>query len=338
MLRPTAIIDLECIRHNVKEIKKFIKDDVKFIAVVKSNAYGHGICEVSNAIKNDVDAFAVSWLDEGISLRYSGITKPIIMLLPPSKEEILRAIRHGITLTIDGKDRLCSILKICKRYCLQADINVAVNVGMNRIGIDTKKDLDDVLEILSVTEKYLKLQGIFSHFSNVYDLKTTEIQFEKFINFCKDVKKNFPNTIFHVASSGATLLNKKFQLDAVRIGLMLYGYSPFKDFKIKLKKAMTVNAETVVRRTLNKGENLLYGDFSLNKKTDVKIRAYGYADGLYRKGFYGSLNNTCMDLCATETNGTILSDAEEIANKNQTITYEILCNVSKRCKFIYKGN
>ncbi len=333
MRPPIAIIDTENLKHNALEIKKLCNKS-KFCAVVKSNAYGHGIAECSRAIYDIVDCFAVSLLSEAMTLRYAGIDKDILMLLPPSKDEISALIRHEITITVDSVKRLNEVIKVAVAINKIAKVAIAVNTGMNRLGIDSVQELDEILSIYHKNVKSLKITDIFSHFANNYDLNFTQKQCENFMPFVDKIKRDF-DVKAHISASGGLLIGG-YNLDMVRVGIMLYGYLPFASEKIKLKKVMTIKAQTLDTRFLHKGDHLLYGNYILKNDRKVNLVNYGYTDCGKRKFMQGSVNNLCMDLSASINGGRVLFDADKIANKNGTISYEVLTNATSRCELVYK--
>ena len=333
MRPPIAIIDTENLRYNALEIKKLCLKS-KFCAVVKSNAYGHGIAECSRAVYDIVDCFAVSLLNEAITLRYAGIDKDILMLLPPSKDEISALIRHGITITVDNPKRLNNVKEAASAINKTAKVAIAVNTGMNRLGIDSLQELNEMSDVCQKNVKSLKITDIFSHFANNYDLEFTQKQYENFLPFADKIKRDF-DVKAHISASGGLLIGG-YNLDMVRVGIMLYGYLPFASEKIKLKKVMTIKAQTIDTRFLREGDHLLYGDYIVKNNSKINIVNYGYTDCGKRKFMQGSVNNLCMDLSASENGGRVLSDADKIANENDTISYEVLTNATSRCELIYK--
>ena len=333
MRPPIAIIDTNNLKYNALEIKKLCLKS-KLCAVVKSNAYGHGIAECSRAVYDVVDCFAVSLLSEAITLRYAGIDKDILMLLPPSKDEISALIRHGITLTVDNLKRLNEVINVAVDINKTAKIAIAVNTGMNRLGIDSLQELNSMLSVCLKNVKSLKITDIFSHFANNYDLDFIQKQYENFLPFVGKVKRDF-DVKAHISASGGLLVGG-YNLDMVRVGIMLYGYLPFASEKIKLKKVMTIKAQTIGTRFLREGDHLLYGDYIAKNDRKINIVNYGYTDCGKRKFMQGSVNNLCMDLSASANGGRVLIDAEKIASENDTISYEVLTNATTRCEMIYK--
>lgn len=325
-----AVVNVGAIKSNINKIKGSLLKGVKYCAVVKSDAYGHGISQTSDAIEPLVDFFAVSFLEEGIQLRYSGIKKPVLILLPLKNGEMETATRYGLSVTVDSVEKA----KFISEKRLNAKVHIAVNTGMNRLGIDCVEQLK-IISLLLKRNPLCRVEGIFSHFYSE-DIDLCFKQYKKFCKFCSVIKRTNSNVIRHICASNCLNLDKKYQLDMVRVGVAMYGYSP--SSRVKTTPAMKIYAEKIVDRTIKKNENVLYGEYVLQKDEKVSIIKYGYADGAFREELC-SLNNRCMDLSCVKQgkNSTVvLDDAERIARLYGTIPYEILVSFSKRSKKIYR--
>lgn len=336
--KTVAEISLKNLQNNANNVKKLLNSKTKFYAVVKSNAYGHGIVEVSNALYNIVDAFCVSLIDEAVKLRVAGIDKDILMLTPTFLETVNELVRYNITISVSSLKELKLIDKTAKNLNAKAKIQLKINTGMNRLGFNDNKSILKALNLVK-NSKNLTLTGAFSHFGNVCNKAYTKSQFQKFLNLTKDIKKDYPKIDYHISSSGGVIASKKYHLNACRVGLLLYGYKPFDTDKISLKPVMKVYAKTVAVRKDVKGKNLMYGD-NLSPCDTVTIIRLGYADGFLRKGLTNSVNNLCMDLSAVKgaKKGLIpvMINADDLAKKWNTIPYEVLVNATYRAKFIYR--
>ena len=147
--------------------------------------------------------------------------------------------------------------------------------------------------------------------------------------------------VCHLEASGGFLSGIK--TDMARLGILLYGYKPFESDFVSVKPIMKVYAPVIKNRTLKKGDSCLYGDYRLNKDTDLSLVRFGYADGLERKQAFGQLNNRCMDATAiknenikiTKHGALIMDDANILAREYQTIPYEILSKITMRAQRIY---
>ena len=148
--KTVAEISLKNLQNNANNVKKLLNSKTKFYAVVKSNAYGHGIVEVSNALYNIVDAFCVSLIDEAVKLRVAGIDKDILMLTPAFLETVNELVRYNITISVSSLKELKLIDKTAKNLNAKAKIQLKINTGMNRYGIEA----DETEEICRFLKKY----------------------------------------------------------------------------------------------------------------------------------------------------------------------------------------
>lgn len=333
-----AEISLSKLKNNFTKVKK-LAGKTKVCAVVKSDAYGHGVVEISSALYPFADCFAVSLYDECIALRLAGIDKQILLLTPAVEENVERLIEYGITFTVGSLNDLKVILSGAEKVNKRAEFHIAINSGMNRLGVDRRGDILNILKFAKKHSNYLTVTGAYSHLCNSQNLEYSLKQLKTFKKMAFIVKRYEPKATLHVASSGGLLLGKKFLLDMVRVGILLYGYLPYSTDKISVEPIMKIKARTIINRTELLGKNLMYGEMKSNKN-DVTLVRLGYADGFRRFGNLKIINNACMDMCAIDkTNDkyvTVLSNAEILAKEYKTITYEILVNVTKRAKRIYK--
>lgn len=327
-----AVVNLSRLRKNLLTIKNSIVNGVKVCAVVKSNAYGHGLVPVATCIESQVDYFAVSFLEEGVRLRYAGITKPILILIPLLDSELEIASRYDLSVAMQS---VSQIKRAVKRN-LYLKVHLAVNTGMNRLGIDKISELNQILKVIKNSS--VRFQGIFSHFVSSNEQSCKE-QVKRFAPFVKIAKKFQPRVIVHICSSG-TMCSKSYCYDMVRVGLALYGYLPNGIKMQKIKPCMKIYAKKLCDRKLKVGENLLYGNYNLQTNSKISIIKYGYADGGDRtrgKDF----NNRCMDMSAVKKCGKfylVMSNADRLAQKTGTISYDILVKYTARCKYIYEDN
>ncbi len=333
-----VIVDLTKIVENAKTVKKLLPKETKLCAVVKADAYGHGAAEVSNALYNYVDCFAVATGEEAIELRYSGIDKPVLVLTKTLKQEAELAIRHGISLTAESIDDLILYKKSAEHLRLKAKIHLKYDTGMRRQGFRSLKELERALVFCS-NSKNLVLEGLYTHYAAPENEVSLERATDEFLLAVKIAKRYNKNVICHASASGGLLCGKFF--DMVRVGILLYGYKPFLTDKISVSPAMKVLAPIVNRRVLKKGDHALYGEKTADKDENICLVRYGYADGLMRKETEGQFNNRCMDVTAltdvkTENGyAVIMDDADALSAKYGTISYEILVKCALRAQKCY---
>ncbi|MBQ9514276.1 MAG: alanine racemase [Clostridia bacterium] len=332
-----GVINLATLRENAIAIKNRLNPCVKFCAVCKADAYGHGAEEVSNAIYDIVDCFAVALPEEGVKLRQCGIKKDILVLTPIVKYDIDSIVRHNLTACIDSLSTLKDVERVAKRYRTAVKVHIAINTGMNRFGMDDLDELKSAFEFVK-DKKYIAIEGIFSHFYNPQDERATKTQLKKFLLAKKVAICYNKDTVCHVSASGGLL--RGIQLDMVRVGILLYGYKPFKCNAISVKPVLKVYTHVIRTRRVKKNENVLYGDYPALKDEEYCILRWGYADGLFRKETKGKINNACMDAVAYRLNGTRknavrLPDADALAKNYDTISYEILTKITMRLRKEY---
>ncbi len=329
-------ISLKNLTSNAKKIKSLLNKNVKLCAVVKSDAYGHGLVNVSSALYSICDYFAVSLASECVKLRASGIDKPILLLSPATENTVEKLIISDSTLSVSTIKELILIVKTAKKLNKRVKVHIVVNVGMNRLGFNLS-ELEKAVEFIKKFD-LLELDGAYSHFSDVDDKKYTNTCYENFLQAVKCVKKHNKKAIFHISASGGLLLNKKYQFSMVRIGLLLYGYSPIKSDKISVEPVMKVYAKNLLCRHGVKDKRIAYGN-SFSTANDISVIRLGYADGFFKNNVSPFISDLCMDLTAVNSSKSdyvlVMDNALEYSKILKTIPYEVLVSVSKRAKKEY---
>ena len=334
-----AVVDLKKLKQNVANIKLALPPCVKVIAVVKANAYGHGAVEISNAIYPLVDGYAVALLKEAIELRQAGIDKDIILLVPVKDSLLECGLRYDVTFTVEDLLVAKTLDCLAKNKGVFAKIQIAVNTGMNRFGFPPE-ELAGVLPELKKL-KNISVCGVFSHLFQPENPIARIKQVKIFKQVEKEVKEYFPFALAHLSATGGFLKGEFF--DAVRIGLGMYGYYPFKTrvLRADLEPVMKVYVPIVKNGVIRFGESLLYGNYKSDFDGEYSILRYGYADGLPRKAIDGQLNNRCMDVSAVkkqtknENFYILFENADDFAEKYGTISYEVLTCLNNRVKRVY---
>lgn len=274
--------------HNCLEFRKIIGPNVKLWAVVKSNAYGHGIYHFPNLIKKYVDGFCVDSLIEGERLRKNKIKKYILVLGPTIFNLYSKAKFLDIALTISNFEALKFVLNLKHK----PKIHIKIDTGMNRQGFKME-EIPSLFKFLKKNKNHFKIDGVYTHFacsSGENFLNHTELQFKKFKEIIEIFKKNdFSNLIFHSSATGGTLLDKKYHLNACRIGIGLYGYFPSLELKLKFKNKIELKPvlswKTIISeiKNIKKGEGVGYELSWRAKNNDrIAILPIGYWHGLSR--------------------------------------------------------
>jgi alanine racemase len=289
-LRTWIEIDARAARKNYDTFRKIIGAKVRLWAVVKSNAYGHGLFAFSKLLAGfGVDGFCVDSLVEGVALRKSGIKKPILVLGYTLPSLYAAAVKNEITITVSGFDTLREIA--CAKT--PPAFHMKIDTGMHRQGFYLE-DLPRVLKIVAkAKEAKPKLAGIYTHFASAKDLNYptyTEQQFAKFQKAAKLFHKaGFNNLIKHAAATGGTLVNPKYHLDAVRVGIGLYGLWPSKELEVQLGNRIKLRPVLAWRAVVSEVKPLKAGDYvgyDLSERvpcgTRMAILPLGYWHGFPR--------------------------------------------------------
>ncbi len=327
-----AEINVTNLINNAKAVKNLIGDKVKISAVVKSNAYGHGCVQVATNLYPYVNSYCVSMESEAIDLRLSGVDKEII-LLTPALDGVERLVDNGVTLTVSSKSEALAVIRACEKLNKRASVHIKLNTGMNRLGASNVFEVNDIIG--AVKNSQVKISGALSHFGDVKNKKYTQSQYQNFLRLSEPIKNYDDKVDLHLSSSGGVLLGDKYAFSMVRVGLMLYGYTPFKTDKIKLNPVMKVYAKNLGVKTIN-NQRLLYG--SKKYKRAVTLIRNGYADGFSKN--YGEVTSRCMDISVIDGVNysdyiPVMTNALLLAKKQKTIPYEILTSVTKRAEFKY---
>jgi len=359
LLGPTWVeINLDAIVNNVKNIKKLIGEKKELMAVVKGNAYGHDILEVSSVVLNNgATRLAVARLEEGIFLRKAGITVPILILGLTLKQQAELLVSYNITPTVCEYEMIEKLSESAFKEGKIVKVHLKVDTGMGRIGICPNHVLNFIKKLKVL--KNVQIEGIFTHFSvaDENDKTYTEKQFRKFMEVLTVLKKEGIRIPAKHVGNSATLLDLPHMwLDLVRPGISIYGLYPSTEVQktVKLIPAHSFKTRIVFLKELSTGESIGYGRTYTTKKkrTVVASLPVGYADGynrllsnqgevLVRGRRFPVIGRVCMDQTMIDiTNlpqveigdevvlwgrqGQEEITVEEIADKIGTINYEIV--------------
>ena len=371
MSRASAEINLSAITQNFKSIKSRTTADV--LAVVKADAYGHGLIPVSKALEEaGADWFGTALLEEAINLRKAGILKPIISWLTPLGEDFKSAIDLDIDLGIPSIDLLDEVIKAASLTGKTARIHLEIDTGMSRGGVLSEWDQLIKSVLVGVNLKQLKVIGIWSHFARADEPDELMNQeqlslFEEKVNQAKTA--GIDAQFIHIANSAALFTNKSTHKNIIRSGIALFGLSP--DVKtigdsssLGLKPAMKLKAKLNLVKEVKAGSSVGYGGTAVLKSdTKLGVVALGYADGIPRNtnnlaGVFVdkkrapiigrvSMDQFVVDLGITSTAKTgdeviVFGDGssgeytvDEWAKAANTINYEIITRIGPRVPRIY---
>ena len=354
MQKVKAIIHLDNIKKNAERFSALA--GTRLCAVVKANAYGHGAEAVTMALNGVANCFAVALLEEAIAIRVAACGKEILVFTPPTtaEEGYVLAV-NGFTASVDSLRTARLIAWVCEKYRVPINVHLKVNTGMNRYGMNVQT-LGKVCKFLQ-RNRYVKVRGIYSHLCEC-NLCRAETQRGYFVRMLAVAKGYFPSLIAHLGASYGALLGKSYAFDMVRVGLGLYGYLPCEiNAKtgvsadvirtLALRKGMTVYAKIVA------GRKYVYGGLGYGAEVDgegldrLSVCRVGYADGVLRQckngmdGWQDNAANLCMDACIRFGEWTrgewlpIMTDAEKMAKEVGTISYEVLCAITRRAELMY---
>ena len=291
-------INLAHLESNLEIIKSYTASkNTRIMAVVKADAYGHGAVEISRqAIKSGAYALGVALVEEGVELRKSGINPPIYVLGESPPQAIEEAIRHNLILGINSYKSAQFISKECERIGKETPININIDTGMNRIGINFNDAASQILKVSKLTN--LKLESISTHFSCASGRESsyTELQWSRFNEIIREVK-DFKIAIkfFHCANSAAFFRFKDMHLDMVRTGISIYGLNPYdEDYNdwldpevssaiSELKPVFSLKTRISFIKRVPSGEIISYcGTFKTKRDSIIATVPLGYADGYSR--------------------------------------------------------
>lgn len=361
-------VSLDKIQDNVTTFKNYIHNDVKLMAVVKADGYGHGAVEVAKAtIEAGADYLAVAFLDEAIQLRQAGITSPILVLGYTKLSAVEIAIKNNISLTVFTLDVVEKIIAVAEDMKQLVQVHLKIDSGMNRIGINNKEDALTLVK--SITSEFVRLEGVFTHFADAdsTDSNYTEQQFAKFNEIVSYLEQHgIEIPIKHCCNSAATIAFPEMHLDMVRVGISLYGLYPSEHLRerIALKQAMSFKTKAIFVKNVAAGQSISYGcTFAPKEEAIIATMPVGYADGLSRalssKGevtIRGEraliVGRVCMDQTMVDVTAfeqfnqddtiTIFGEPSEgyislaeVAEQMNTIHYETACLIGKRVPRVY---
>ncbi len=361
---PVAEVDLSAIANNLRFVKRITKNS-PVIAVVKADAYGHGAVEVSRTLlRHEVLCLAVAFRSEARELRESGIDSPILVLF--DQGEFDDYFDHDFIPVISGLHSARALSREAERRGKSIRIHVKIDTGMGRLGLHGRDAADAIMQISAM--RGLELTGIMSHFSeaDLADSAYARTQLERFNDIRAAVSRRLGKLLpAHMANSAAVMTIELARLDAVRPGLMLYGYSPFTGEQCPdLTPAMTVKTRIIDIRDVPEGTPISYGrTFVTKRRSRIGVLAMGYADGFNRlfsnnahvivKGSRAPVvGRVCMDLTMIDLTGAgdverndeaiiigkqgdHVITAADMAEKAGTIVYEILTSIGNRAKRAY---
>ncbi len=369
--RSFAKIDLSAIKSNFVALKECIPEGTKTMAIVKANAYGHGAVRVAKVLADMADYFAVADIQEALELRENGIKNPILILSYTSSYHYEELVDNGIISTVYSLNDALKLSHIAVEMNKKALVHIAVDTGMNRIGLKDTEESADIIKRISGLSNIV-IDGVFTHFASA-DCKdktfmhTQQQRFNKFIEALEKRGLNIP--IKHCCNSAA-IIDSDCHYDMVRMGIALYGLYPSDEImteKVELKPAMEVISRIIHIKDVEAGEGIGYGHaYVTPEKRRIATVCIGYADG-YNRAFSNKgvvlvggrranvVGRVCMDQIMIDITGiddasvgdrvVIMGEdkggkitAEELGEMCGSFNYEMICTFMPRVNKIYYEN
>ncbi len=373
-----ARIDLKALEHNWAELKKLAASNMTHnagvVAVIKADAYGHGMIPVAQVLsENGCKFFGVSNVQEGILLREADFKQKILLFESTLPQDAQAIVEHSLIATVCNLELAHELDKVSKSLKVETSIHIKVDTGMGRLGIAEEEVLSFVKEIQN---KYtsLKLEGIYTHFPVAdTDRDFTFSQMRRFRDIVLTLENNFITFTYVHAGNSMGLGDYKSELfNLARPGLMLYGLYPLEELRkrINLKPVMSVKSKIIFVKTIKKGQGISYGHtFKAKEDTTIAVLPIGYSNGYLRslsnKAFvliHGvrcplvgrvTMDQVIIDISALELSGKLPRISEEavligyqkeehitcneVANWADTISYEIVCSLGSRLPKVYSN-
>lgn len=376
--RPTrAEIDLGALKHNFEVVTKRLPKGVGVLAMVKADAYGHGAVQSARLLeKCGVTAFGVATVEEGLELRESSITSPIIVMGglmgmgSPASGMMIGADLTPVVHSLETLDFLDAVARAAEK---RVDIHLKIDTGMSRLGI-LPAAIPKFIERLNELPQ-LKLVGVMTHLADADDAEYTAMQTREFDAVVRQIRAAFgKEVICHIANSIAVVNGKPVVPEAgapswVRPGIMLYGAPPTmkSGVNVDIRPVMTLKSGLAMLKTVPAGTKVSYSrTFETKRQTKLGIIPIGYADGypwaLSNKASVlihckraPVVGRVTMDMIIVDVTdieearvgsevvlmgrqGAEEITAQELAGLAQTIHYEIFCGISKRMPRVYIGS
>jgi len=367
IVRPTLVeVNLDRLADNFHAIQRKVSPS-KVMAILKANAYGHGLVEVAKQMQSlGADYLGVAVVEEGILLREQGITMPILVLGGILGNQVPHFLKHDLTITASSIDKLYQVDEVAEQMGMTAKVHLKIDTGMERIGVhyyNAEKFLETSLGCRNIL-----VDGIFSHFANAErtDLSHARLQLERFQEVLTFYERHsIQPPLRHMANSAAILQLPESYFDMVRPGIMLYGVYPSPEVKrsVAVHPALSWKSHVVYFKVIKPHHPVGYGS---TWESDHMVRAVtipvGYGDG-YMRGMsdkaqviirgnkYPVVGRISMDqivvniewesaynddevILIGEMNGQQIT-IEDLAGWASTIPYEILTNINTRVPRVY---
>ena len=370
--RVTAYVHMDAVEHNFRNMKANLKDEIKMVAVIKTDGYGHGAIPIAKRVEpyDYIWGFAVAAVSEAMELREAGIRKPILILGYTFEEDYAKMVQNQIRPSVFTYEMAEKFAAEAKKQNVCAPVHIAVDTGMTRIGVqDQNCGLAIVKRICKLSG--ISVEGVFTHFAKAdeTDKTYTKMQMDRFCRFCDEMEQQgITGFIRHCANSAGILEIPEAQMDMVRAGITIYGIYP--SFEVSretvcLEPVMELKSHIVYIKTVEAGTSISYGGtYVTDSSRQIATIPVGYGDGyprsLSNKGYvliHGQkapiVGRVCMDqfmvdvtdldvhlldevtLLGRDGNAEITVD--ELGALSGRFPYEFVCDIGKRVPRVYLG-
>ncbi len=368
-----ALVDLDQLVANLRALARLLPPDVGILAVLKANAYGHGLVPTASAaVEGGAAALGVARIEEGLVLRQGGIAAPIVVLGPPNHERLIDALHAQLTIAVGSEHDARAVIRAAERVQRRARVHLEVDTGMHRFGVTPDEAVP--LARLLATHPLIEFEGIYTHFATADDpschaLRRQQTRFRAVRE--RLVAEGLHPPIVHQANSAATLRGALGDPDLpgqrlVRLGIVFYGWPPAPTMPVPpgVRPALELRARLARCFTVQPGEGISYGHtFVTDRPLRCGLVPVGYADGLPRalsnRGWFLVRGQPCRIVGRVCMDQTIVSleccpdarigdpvvvfgtsegamtpwDAAELAG---TIAYELLTSLAARIPRLYQ--
>lgn len=366
--RPTRIVvDLDRIAGNLQRIRAHVR--VPVMAIVKANAYGHGLVPVARHLEaSGVERLGVAFVEEGIALRRAGIRVPILVLGGIFGPQVAQFIAHDLEVTVSSVEKLRQVEAAAQALGRRAVVHLKIDTGMERIGVH-EYSAGRFIEA-AVSSRWCRIEGVYSHLACADDPDSpmTALQLERFLEACAHFDRiGAPMPLRHLANSGGVLHFPDTHLDLVRPGILVYGVMPDPASRptIRVEPALSLVSRVVYFKVVRAGRTVSYGgSWTAPSDTRVVTVPLGYGDGypralssrgraLIRGQSYPIVGRVCMDQFMVDIGsgsawnedevvligrqGEARIDVEALATAAGTIPYELLTGFNDRIPREYVG-
>jgi Alr-MurF fusion protein len=365
--RPTWVeIDLSAIAFNTRQIQSLVGPNVRILASLKADAYGHGALKVARTVlQNGASMLGVATVSEAIPLREAGIHAPILVFGYVPHWQMREAVHLHLTLTLYSIEAAQALSRAAQALNQAVKVHVKVDTGMGRLGIRAEHS-NEIVELsheISVLPR-LELEGIFTHFAmaDTQDQTHARMQLTRFQHVLRSIEeKHMLPSLVHAANSAAIFNLPEAHFDLVRPGIALYGLDPSSEVPLpeEFRPALSFKTQVAQVKDIPEGESISYGcTYTTDRPTRVAILPVGYADGFRRAptnwGYVlvheqeaPLLGRVCMDQCMIDIThiphvrvgdevvligqqGAASLSAEQVAQRLGTINYEVVSEILAR--------